>query len=275
MASAGLQRADVDRYRRDGFLAPIRALDEAEAGQIRAWLLAYESAPGASKRERREACLRLKPHLLFPELDAVVRHPRVLDAVEAIIGPDILVWSSSFMIKDPGDGGFASWHQDSHGTRLQGAQMVSAWIALEPVDRENGAMRVIPRSHHDGLRPHRRRRDIRNLVILGEHIEQVDEDAAVDVALRPGEMSLHHLHVVHGSPPNISERSRVGYVVRYFPTWMGADGGMSSALLVRGEDSYGFHQKETPPVSPGDPATIDAWRGALQLRRRRISALAS
>lgn len=274
MASAGLQRADVDRYRRDGFLAPVRALDEAEAAKIRAWLVAYESAPGASKRERREACLRLKPHLLFPELDAVVRHPRILDAVEAIIGPDIFVWSSSFMIKDPGDGGFASWHQDSHGTRLQGAQMVSAWIALEPVDRGNGAMRVVPRSHHDGHRPHGRRRDARNLVILGEHLEDVDETEAVDLTLQPGEMSLHHLHVVHGSPPNTSERSRIGYVVRYFPTWMGAEGAMSSALLVRGEDAYGFHEKETPPVSHRDPATIDAWRRALQLRRRRITSLA-
>jgi non-haem Fe2+, alpha-ketoglutarate-dependent halogenase len=273
MASAGLQGADVDRYRRDGYLAPVAALDESEAGTIRSWLAAFEAGPGASRRERREAYLRLKPHLLFPELDAVVRHARILDAVEAIIGPDIFVWSSSFMIKDAGDGAYASWHQDSHGTRLQGNQMVSAWIALEEVDTGNGAMRVIPRSHHDGHRPHGKRRDMLNLVILGEQIDAVDEDAAVDIVLRPGEMSLHHLHVIHGSPPNTSDRSRIGYAIRYFPTWMNAEGGLSSALLVRGEDEYGFHEKESPPVSHRDPATIDSWRRALQLRRRRISAL--
>lgn len=275
MATSGLARPQVDQFRRDGYLAPVSALDEAEVRALVDWLLAFEGGSGASRRERRETYLRLKPHLLFPEIDAVVRHPRILDSIEALIGPDILVWSSSFMIKDPEDGTYASWHQDSHGTRLYGDQLVSAWIALEDVDPENSAMRIIPGSHRDGSRPHRVRADRANLVIAGEHLEDVDDAPAIHVVLRAGEMSLHHFHVVHGSPPNRSRRSRIGFVVRYFPAWMSAEGGLSSALLVRGEDPYGLHAPETPPVSHQDPATIESWRRAVQLRRRRIASLRS
>lgn len=273
MATTSLVQAQVDRFRRDGFVAPVPVLEPAEVEALLTWLAAFEAGPGASKKERREAHLRLKPHLLFPELYSVVQHPRILDAIESLIGPDILVWSSSFMIKDPEDGTFASWHQDSHGTRLHGDQLVSAWIALEDVGPENAAMQIIPGSHRQGSRPHRARPDHANLAVLGEHIEdEVDTSSAVDVELRAGEMSLHHLHVVHGSPPNRSRRSRIGFVVRYFPAWMDAPGGLSSALLVRGEDLYGLHKPETPPVSHRDPATIESWRTALQLRRRRITS---
>lgn len=275
MATTSLARAQADRFRRDGFLAPVPALDEAEVRRIVDWLVAFESGPGSSRKERREAYLRLKPHLLFPELHAIVRHPRILDVIESLIGPDILVWSSSFMIKDPEDGVYASWHQDSHTATLHGDQLISAWIALEDVGPENGSMRIIPGSHLQGPRPHRTRHDHANLVIAGEHLaDELDEDAAIHVELRAGEMSLHHVHVVHGSPPNQSRRSRIGFVVRYFPAWMSAQGGLSSALLVRGEDPYGLHAPESAPVSHQDPATIEAWRKALQLRRRRISSRA-
>lgn len=273
MPGAGLTAAECARYRRDGFVFPVAALRASEVAAARAWLDAFDRRHAAlPKKERRDSMLRFKPHLLHPALDAIVRHPRILDAIERLIGPDILVWASAFFIKDARDRSFVSWHQDSVTYGLQGDDLVSAWIALNDVDAGNASMRFLPGSHRGGLVHHRLATDADNMVSLGETIDGIDAARSVSVELRAGEMSLHNIHLMHASEANASDRARIGFVIRYFPPAMRAQGGPASALLVRGEDRHGNFELERPPLAADDPATIARHARALELRKARVFA---
>ena len=270
-----LTEREVDAFRRDGFLFPLRALDAAGLAALRGWYEGFErahaEAPPATRRAR---MLRFKPHLLHPELDRVVRHGAILDAVEDLIGPDILVWASAFFVKDAGEPGFVSWHQDSGTYGLEGDRLVTAWIALGDVDRDSGAMRFLPGGHRGGPRAWRATSDPANMLSLGETIDDIDETAAVDVALRAGEMSFHHIDLPHASPPNRSSRSRIGYAVRYMAPAMRPLGGVASALVVRGRDADGRFEPELPPDSRDPDATRARWRRAMALREGRVAEAA-
>src|SRR3954454_9792771 len=210
-----LTEAQVAQYREDGYLAPIRIMAEAEALGLRARLEAVEARTGGPLR----GDLRHKSHLLFPFLADLVRHPVLLDAVEDLIGPDILCWSSSFFIKEAATPAFVSWHQDSTYWGLSSPEVATAWVALTPSDAENGAMAVIPGSHKLDQVPHRDTFHRHNLLTRGQEVAvEVDDSKAVMLALRPGEMSLHHVRLVHGSAPNPSMDRRIGYAIRYVPT---------------------------------------------------------
>jgi hypothetical protein len=281
MAGGGLDREQVARYRRDGFLFPIPVLAPAEITALCAWLDAFEAEHAdLPKKQRRETKLRFKPHLLHPILDRVVRNARILDAVESCIGPDILVWSSAFFIKDGsdtdrGDPSFISWHQDSVTYGLAGDELVSAWIAFSDADPENASMRFLPGSHRGGLVKHRFAADPANMSSLGETIDGIDESAAVDLTLKAGEMSLHNIHLIHASGVNRTTRRRIGYVVRYIPPTTRSLNGAASALLARGQDRFGNFAPERSPVAADDPATIAHHRWAQELRGRRVELAAA
>ena len=268
--------ARVAAYRRDGFLFPLLALAPEEVTAARDWLATFERRHAAvPAKERRETLLRFKPHLLHPELDRIVRHPRVLDAVTALIGPDILVWSSAFFIKDARDPAFVSWHQDSLTYGLDGDELLSAWIALTDVDAGIGAMRFAPGSHHAGLVRHRLVTDHRNMVSLGETIDGVDETATVRVELRAGEMSLHSIHLMHASNPNAlrpaADRVRRCATCR---RRCGREAARRARCWCAGGTAIGHFEPETPPLAADDPATIARHERALALRRARTFAAA-
>jgi non-heme Fe2+,alpha-ketoglutarate-dependent halogenase len=232
------------QYHRDGYLSPIRVFAPQEALGYRARLEAIE----ASGRLPAGA-LRSKCHLLLTWVDEIVRHAKVLDAVEAIVGPNILVWGTSFFIKEPHNNSFVSWHQDLTYWGLEPADIVTAWIALSASTRANGAMRVVPGSHTLEVLPHTDTFAADNLLSRGQEIRvDVDDTKAVTLELAPGEMSLHHVKLIHGSEPNPSSERRIGLAVRYVPTYVRQTAGMvDSAMLVRGVDSFGhFHGEERP-----------------------------
>ena len=145
-----LTEDDVSKYNRSGYLAPIRVLSSAEAAAIRAKLEDFEAGAGLLAGK-----LRQKSHLLFTWLNDLIRHERILDAVEDLIGQDILCWGTSFFIKEPHNHAFVSWHQDSTYWGLEPADIVTAWVALSDSTTENGAMRVVPGSHTVAQIPHR------------------------------------------------------------------------------------------------------------------------
>ncbi|MDF2781553.1 MAG: syringomycin biosynthesis enzyme, partial [Geminicoccaceae bacterium] len=181
-----LSEAQIRSYHEQGYLFPLPVFPAAVAERYRRQLETFEAEGG----EVRQA-LRHKPHLLFTFLDELVRHPAVLDAVEGVIGPNILCWASSFFTKEAQSESFITWHQDLTYWGLEPADIVTAWIALSPSTVESGCMRVIPGTHTQEVVPHKDTFAERNMLSRGQEIAvEVDEASAVDVVLQPGEMSL-------------------------------------------------------------------------------------
>jgi ectoine hydroxylase-related dioxygenase (phytanoyl-CoA dioxygenase family) len=239
-----LSSAAVSHYKDRGFYAPVRVMSPAAADDLRRKLEAHEQTHGPLKGP-----MRHKSHLLFTWLDDLIRHPAILDAVEDVIGPNILCWSSSFFIKEPRDPGFVSWHQDSIYWGLDPADIITAWVALSESSAENGAMRVIPDSQKLDQIAHRDTFAADNLLTRGQEIAvEVDETKAVMLELRPGEMSLHHVRLIHGSEPNPSAKRRIGFAIRYLPIHVRQVVGMhDSATLVRGTDAFHNFAPEVRP----------------------------
>lgn len=248
-----LSEAQIAQYREEGYLAPIPIMDEAEALKVCAALEAVEARMGGPLR----GDLRHKSHLLFPFLADLVRHPRLLDAVEDVLGPDLLCWTSNFFIKEAESPSFVSWHQDSTYWGLSAPEVATAWVALTPSNAANGAMAVIPGSHKSDQIPHRDTFDRHNLLTRGQEVAvAVDEREAVSLILGPGEMSLHHVRLVHGSAPNPSADRRIGFAIRYIPTHLRQLEGEDSATLVRGTDRFGHFAPEPRPLSEMAPEML-------------------
>ena len=253
-----LTPAQVEQYRRDGYVHPIRIMSPEQAGELRHRLESFEASTGGPLK----GDLRHKTHLLFSWLADLVHHERILDAIEDLHGPDLLCWSSSFFIKEARSPGFVSWHQDSTYWGLSRPDVVTAWIALTPSTRANGAMEVIPGTHLMDQIPHRDTFDADNMLSRGQEVMvDVDPGRAVALELEPGEISLHHVRLVHGSAPNPSADRRIGYAVRYIPTDVAQTAGSDdSAALVRGTDRHGHFRLEPRATSDLDPAFVSLHR---------------
>lgn len=261
-----LPEAAVTHYRQHGYYAPIRAFSAEEAAGIRRKLEAHEATQGPLK-----GSMRHKSHLLFTWLDGLIRHPGILDAVESVIGPDILCWSSTFFIKEPRDPGFVSWHQDSTYWGLEPADIVTAWVALSESTAENGAMRVIPSTQTLEQIAHRDTYAADNLLTRGQEIAvEVDERQAVMMELQPGEMSLHHVRLIHGSDPNPSGKRRIGFAIRYLPAHVRQTVGTNdSATLVRGVDRFNNFAPERAPDADLSEAAI-AFHAAVMGDQQKV-----
>jgi hypothetical protein len=214
--------------------------------------------------------LRHKTHLLFIWLADLVRHPRILDAVEDLYGPDLLCWTTNFFIKEKANPAFVSWHQVSTYWGLSQPDVVTAWVAFTLANAENGAMEVIPGSHKLDQIPHRDTFAKHNLLTRGQEIAvELNPAKAVRLDLEPGEISLHHVRLVHGSPPNTSDDRRIGFAIRYIPTHVRQLFGDDSASLVRGEDRYEHFELEPGPKRDMDPDML-ALHQAITERNAKI-----
>ncbi len=245
----------IRRYDDDGFVFPIDVLDPAEAAGLRRDLEAYENAAGGPISSN----YRHKAHLLFTWANRLVRHPRILDPVEDILGPDILLWASTFFIKEPRTPHFVSWHQDATYWGLSGNDVVTAWVALSDAPVESGAMKFWPGSHKQPILAHEDSFAADNLLSRGQEIAvDVPEEEAALIPLRAGQMSLHHVLLVHGSEPNNTDDRRIGVALRYIPTRLKQLKTQDFALLVRGEDRFGHFTLEPDPVHDLDEAAVAA-----------------
>ena len=260
-----LTRAQIDQFWEQGFVSPIRAMPVEEALGYRRHLERFEETSGGPLR----GDLRHKSHLLFTWLGDLVRHPRILDAIEDLYGPDLLCWTTNFFIKEKESPAFVSWHQDSTYWGLSTPDVVSAWVAFTPAHSGNGAMRVIPGTHRLDQLPHRDTFAKHNLLTRGQEITvEADESKAVTITLEPGEMSLHHVRLVHGSPANISDDRRIGFAIRYIPTHVRQIVGEDSATLVRGEDRFGHFELEPRPTSDMDPPMMELHKRIAERNAR-------
>jgi len=254
-----LSDSDIARYRRDGFLCPIDAFSPEQARGFRDRLEAFERRDG----RRFGKGHNFKPHLLFPWVDALVRDPAVLDPVEEIIGPDIRLFHFTIWPKSPGDPAYVSWHQDATYFALEPAVHITAWVALSDVPVESGAVEVIPGSHRRGQLHHDQFADDSNLLSRGQTLTvDFDRQGSVFMALRAGQMSLHHTHLIHRSGPNLSSDRRIGFGISYIPTSAACRASArQSAMLVRGVDRYGNFDDEPRPrvdYGPGERVAHEA-----------------
>lgn len=207
-----LTQHQVEQYHTDGFLSPIDLIPESEAVAIRHQLEEAENLyPEHINAENRN-----NAHLVFRFLDKLAFHSTVLDIVEDLIGPDFSLWGSVLFIKDPGTAHYVSWHQDATYMGMSSNNFVTPWVALSPSNVETGCMSMIPGSHKNHIRPHDDTFAEDNILTRGQVVKDVDESAAVDLILKPGQMSLHHGEIVHGSQPNLSQQRRVGYALQSY-----------------------------------------------------------
>ncbi len=206
--------------------------------------------------------IHFKGHLFFKWSYELALNPAILDAVEDLVGPDILVFASKFWIKGGGDGTYVSWHQDSAYFGLEPHDLVTAWIALTDANTGNGCMRVIPGSHRGAAHEHVETYHEKNLLARGQVIEGLDETGAADMELEAGQFSLHHERIVHGSLPNGTDDARIGLALFYIPTHVRSTIGRRTACLVRGADAHGHWDADPVPTIDRDPKILEYVRAA-------------
>ena len=258
-----LTKAQRAAYQRDGFVAPIDIFTADEVAQIRAELDAAEAAHG----EQLQAAGRNNAHFVLPVLDRIAHDQRILDAVEDVIGQDILVAGTTLFIKEPETTGFISWHQDARYIGLEPHDWVTAWLAISDVNEENGCMRMVPGTHAAPLVDHVDTFGEDNMLTRGQTVPDVDEAATVPVPLKPGQLSLHHPRVVHGSGANRSDQRRVGFAIQSYITPAGEQViGKIWVQTARGTD-FGGHHTEAPrttaEMAPEDLAFRDKTNDEL------------
>ena len=238
-----LTDAQVQAYGDDGYLPAVPVLSADEVKRYRTALEDFEARSGATLGFPEKS----KSYLLFDWADAIVHHPAVLDAVEDLIGPDILVYHLTMHIKEPGTSGHIVWHQDDDYFHLAPAEHVTAWVALSDATEATGCMRMIPGSHKDGPIEHTEEPSSDHLIRLGKGIYgRWSETDGVLCPVPAGCMSLHHTHTPHASSPNVGQDRRIGVGISYIPAHVRPlTKPVSSALLVRGEDRYGHFHAET------------------------------
>ena len=248
-----LTQAQTDAYARDGFVAPIDIFSADEVAEIRAELEAAETRwpDGLAGPGRNNA------HYVLPVLDRISHDSRILDAVEDLIGPDILVAGTTLFIKEPETSGFISWHQDARYIGLEPHDWITAWLAISDVNEENGCMRMVPGSHTAPLVEHVDTYGEDNLLTRGQTVPNVDEAASVPVPLKPGQLSLHHPRVVHGSGPNRSGERRIGFAIQsYITPAVDQVIGKIWVQQARGVDEYAYHEHAARPTEDMRPADI-------------------
>ena len=185
-------------------------------------------------------------HLISHIFDKVSHNPKILDAVESIIGKDILICGTTLFIKNPKEKGFVSFHQDAKYIGLEPHNWVTAWIAVTDTNEENGCMRMWSGSHKHELKYHNQKFDENNLLTRGQTIENVPYNETTPVILKSGQMSLHHPTIVHGSGLNKSNDRRIGFVIQsYIGTNVNQVLGKMYMQQARGKDNYSYHKHVT------------------------------
>jgi ectoine hydroxylase-related dioxygenase (phytanoyl-CoA dioxygenase family) len=250
----------ISAYWRDGFLFPLGGLSAAEAAAARAefetverdWLDAGLPLPLNTYK-------RINAHLVMPLVDRIARTARILDAVEGVLGPDILLFSGEFFVKEPRTTHVVTMHQDLTYWGLGAIDgLVTVWVPLSPATARSGCMEFVAGSHKNAILPHTDSFDPNNLLSRGQEVavEVRPEDKTL-IELAPGQISLHHGLTIHGSGPNVSDDRRIACVLRYIrPDMAPREGERTYAVPMRGEDRHGNFTHAPAPKAYFEPEAL-------------------
>ncbi len=260
--NGALPRSLARQYWDDGYLFPLPVMAPAEARRMRAELEAIE-------RDWLDAGLplplntykRINANIVMPLAHRIATHKGVLDAVEGVLGPDILIFSAEFFIKEPRTTQVVSMHQDLTYWGLGAIDgLVTAWIALSPATPASGCMDFVRGSHKQAILPHEDTYDDNNLLSRGQEVRvDVDEADKVNIEIHPGQMSLHHGLTIHGSGPNTSDDRRIAAVVRYMRPDVVPAEGKTDVMLARGSDTSGRASLIPPPAANFEPDAVERY----------------
>ena len=252
-----LTQQQADFFRENGFLYPLPGLTPEEVAECRSGLDRLETELGCAVADA-DVKWRSQGHAHSPWLDRLVRHPRILDAIEDVIGPDILVWTSTFFIKEAGSQTYAAWHQDGGYFGLEPKVSVCAWVALTDASREAGCMEQLSVHGKPRLYQHSPMGLPNSINRAGQTIiEDFDQANPAAMALEAGSFSLHHELAIHRSAPNGASHRRIGIGLNFMPPHVRVDGPVRCrAMLVRGEDKFGHFDLYDPPKAERDAAAL-------------------
>lgn len=238
-----LSKKHKDQYWKDGYLFPLQAVSSAQAKDWRTELEALEAKwldnglplpLNTYKRVNAQCVMTLACDIGL--------HPAILGAVEGVLGPDIMLYSTEFFVKEPHTTHIVSMHQDlTYWGMGEIDGLVTAWLALSDVTTQTGCMDFVQGSHKNSILPHEDTFDENNLLSRGQEIavDVADEDK-VAVELAPGQLSLHHGLTIHGSGPNAGNDRRIGVAIRYLtPHIKKQSGGRDYAIPARGDCAGG------------------------------------
>ena len=258
-----LSEDQIKQYNQKGYVSPIQALTKNQAQEVKEEIEFIENKwPNELKNLGRNY-----PHLISPILDNVVRNSNILDAVESIIGKNILACGTTLFIKEPDERGFVSFHQDAKYIGLEPHNWVTAWVAITDANENNGCMKMWPGTHKQELKYHNEKFDYNsgNLLTRGQTVENVPLEKTESVILTEGQMSLHHPRIVHGSGINKSKKRRIGFVIQsYIGTNVKQVLGKMYVQLVRGKDNFNYHQKTNKPIKTMEKKAVKIRKKAME-----------
>ena len=259
-AGTALTAAQTEHYWEDGYLFPIRAMPEEEAAALRAELEALEAQwLDNGLALPLNTYKRINAQIVMPIAHQIGMHTGVLEIVKGVLGPDIMLYSVEFLIKEPHTKAVVTMHQDlTYWGMGEIDGLTTAWLALSPATVESGCMDFVRGSHKNPILPHKDSFDADNLLSRGQEIAvEVDEADKVAVELRPGEISLHHGLTIHGSGPNVSDVRRIGAVIRYMrPNVRKTGSERDSGNLACGEDRHNLFDASPVPTAPFQPENL-------------------
>ena len=239
-----LNEKQLKDYEDHGFVAPINVLTLEEATKIK------EEIEYIEKKWPDEliGLGRNNVHYISPIFDQVCHNSKILDAVESIIGKDILVGGTTLFIKDTGKKDFVSWHQDAKYIGFEPHNWVTAWLAITDANEENGCMRMWSGSHKEKIKKHKDTFNENNLLTRGQTVQNVPLEDTTPNILKAGQLSLHHPMIVHGSGSNKSNTRRIGFVIQsYIGTNVDQVIGKVYVQQARGKDNFKYHEHTKRP----------------------------
>lgn len=274
--NGALNQKQVDQYWKDGFLFPLRVLSENQAVIQRQALEQLEQDKHLHPSARPlNDYIRVHSDCVIPFAAKLAMNPVVLDMVQSIIGPDIMIWGAEFFIKEAHSPQLISMHQDlTYWGFGETSNQVTAWIALSASTVESGCMDLVRGSHKNPILPHTDTHAKDNMLSRGQEVSvDVKEEDRTHIVLQPGEMSLHHGQAIHGSHPNQSNDRRIGFAIRYIsPDAQNKAKHREYAILARGVDRSQAFIHYAPPVALFAPESLTLYDEIRTAQARSLAA---